>query len=711
MGWKDSSSSSSATRAPPTPRCSTRTRCCGTRTAFFDFLGELTGDDIRDLLAANGNGPRAPRSRASTKPAEVTTLLRSGSNGSKYNLVIIGDGFQDTTLDQGRFNDYVDNVVLEDWLSKDIHPEIVNALNIYRINTFSVDSGVTIVDSDGDVTTSRSTALEYRYSGIWSRCWMETGPNTVDLIDADVNALVPQANGIAVVLNTTSGGGCAKGHHFAVIRGASWGTFAHEVGHFFGGQGDEYQCNMGNANCGTYAGNEPGAPNLTKWTSQALVEWRRWIPSWRPLPTLGGNIAVSSQDAGAFADATIGQTRWWNGIYRPTSTSRMRSNTTLFNPVGYTAVRDNARPYQEGDLSKNAVGDFDGDGLTDAVILDARQISLYLARDRDVGPDDPVTGNPARSVTGVLEPTWYHTDLLRNAAATKSWEFRSGDLLLAGDFNGDGLVDLYIVNLVNWNYPYLGMLKSFGDHFEPVRRYDIELPGWDRMRDQDEFYVGDFNGNNRDDLFVHNGQDWNIPYFIMLRSDGSRLIYVRRYDRYLPVWEMGDHERFFVGDFNGDGTSDVSIFNGKNWSPEYLGLFSVDGGFLTGVRRYEDTIPGWDMRRRDRFWVANVDGDDDDDLVVYNSDNWSTQYLGMLRSDGENDLQGSWQDDWIGGWNLGADDDFRVADFRGNGGWDDLLVFNQGWFGLLRSYSNRYALETIYRKWIKNHRYHDFGWW
>jgi hypothetical protein len=233
------------------------------------------------------------------------------------------------------------------------------------------------------------------------------------------------------------------------------------------------------------------------------------------------------------------------------------------------------------------------------------------------------------------------------------------------------------------------------------------------MGKHERFFVGDFDGDGNEEVIAQNRDDWSQVHFMVFASNGSRLFLRDRYYGTIkfPFWTMRRKDEIHVLDFNGDGTSDVAIFNGRNWGPEYLALFAVDEGFLTGERRYEDTIPGWDMRRRDRFWAANVDGDDDDDLVVYNGENWSTEYLGMLRSDGDDALQGSWQDGWIGGWNLGENDDFQVADFRGTGGWDDLFVFNEGWFGLLRSYSNRYVLETIYRKWIKNHRYHDFGWW
>jgi hypothetical protein len=363
--------------------------------------------------------------------------------------------------------------------------------------------------------------------------------------------------------------------------------------------------------------------------------------------------------------------------------------------------------------------------------------------------------------------------MLRNAAETRSWQIRGSDLLFPADFDGDGRDDLYIINLEDWNKPYVCLLKSFGNRFEPVRRYDGDLPGW-QTRKGDRFLVGDFDGDGRDDLMVYNGTNWSIPYFGMLRSTGTSLQMVRRYDRYLPGWEMGRHERFSVADFNRDGRSDlvafntqswsqvhlmtftsngshlslrdrhygnipgfwqmrrndqlhvldftgdeksdIALFNGLDWGPVYLGYLQGEDGKLIGRTRYNSSsnpLPGWQLQRRDRFHVANVDGDADDDLVVYNKDNWSTEYLGILRSSPSStfSVQGTWQANWVNGWNLGASDQFKVVEFRGSGKWDDLYVFNSGWFGLLRGYKNHFRLETIYRKWIFNHRYHASGWW
>jgi hypothetical protein len=749
----------------------------------FEPLTRLEDTDLVELLDKTRRGD-GQAGAANHGGSTLTQLHNSGPRSQKFNFVIIGDGFQNTTADQNAFNNYVNNVVMTQLFDEDIHPEILNAMNVFRINTFSQDSGVTQVNASGNVTTARNTALLFRYSGVWSRCWMELTPTSVFplvfgseiLLSSFINHHVPEADMIAVVLNETSGGGCARSSHFAVTLGSGWGTFAHEFGHNPGGLGDEYQCNQGSAGCGSYTGSKPGAPNLDNTTSRSNVKWSQWIPSWRPVPTAQANIADTQQDVGIFAGATIGSGQWWTGIYRPSWRGRMNNNTPVNNPVGYTRVRDNFRPRQEGNFRKTVVGDFDGDGLDDVVMLDDRQLSLHLARDRNVGPNDPVKGTPPRSVTGVLDPTWHNTGPLRNTGGNWLWITRKNDIIRVGDFNNDGMDDLYVANLKDWSQPYLCMLRSFGDRFEPVRIYSTSLPGW-TMTDGDEFYVADVDADGRSDLLVFNGKNWVMPYFLINRSTGTGLQYVRRYDRYLPGWEMGRNEKFHVGRFNedtrddvavidtqswaqvhlrvytsiagglslrdrfygniltagggnfwqmrrkdvlhaldydNDGTTDLAIFNGFDWGPVYLGMMRVVNGQIAPQKRYDtanNPIPGWQMQRSDRFRVADVNGDGRDDLSVFNALNWSTEYLGILRSTGSGNLQGTWQDNWIGGWNLGSVDDFHVADFRGTGNWADLFVFNKNWLGLLRSHSNHYKLEAIYPKWIHNHRYHPFGHW
>jgi hypothetical protein len=166
-----------------------------------------------------------------------------------------------------------------------------------------------------------------------------------------------------------------------------------------------------------------------------------------------------------------------------------------------------------------------------------------------------------------------------------------------------------------------------------------------------------------------------------------------------------------VADFNGDKNDDLYVFNGHDWSMEYLQMLRSTGTAMSNSRRFDDTVPGWGrLKPHDLFYVADVDGNGQEDIYVYNSADWSTEYLGTLRSSGNN-LGGGWQDNWIGSWNLGSVDRLIVGNFNGGSGWDDLFIRNDNWFGLLRSYRTSVRNTKIFPRYIRNEKYHSTGWW
>lgn len=680
----------------------------------------------------------APAVQAQT----VTELLRNGPNAQKYNLVIIGDGFA-AGADQTTYNNFVRDTVIRDLFSETrdgAYREIMGAFNIFRINATSAQGGITTVDAKGDVVATVNTFLGYRFSGDWNRCWMEPGPNSDTTLNNTLNQLVPGWTHIFIVLNTMSFGGCNRGDRLAITLGGTWTVAAHEMGHMIGNLGDEY---TGGAN---YTGGDPGVVNLSNTSDRNTLKWRTFVNPATMLPTPAAT-GDPVEDAGAYEGATIGQTSYATGVFRPSSNSRMNSNTPEFNSVGYDQMRSVAGQRMDHRYRDVYAGRFAGRAGDDVMIH--QENSLYL-----------FTGQ-----WDTLGPTWVRT------MPDPVWDaYRPGDRFLVGDFDGDGKQDLFVYNFTDWSMPYFAMLRSTGSSFtgarrfdrnlpgwgemkpgdqfmaadvdgdgkddivvfngrdfsigyllilrstgndlQFVRRYDDQLPGWGSMKRNDKFFVANFNPGRRADLFVSNQQDFSIGYLLMLSSNGSGFDFVRRFDQTLPGWgDMKPADEFFVGDSNGDGLSDLFVFNGSDWSIPYLEMLRSTGSNLQFVRRFDRDVPGWgEMRRHDRWFVGNINGDRRSDLYVYNAQDWSTQYLGTLLSSGTS-LNGSFQTDWIGSWNLGVGDKFLVCNFNGGAGWDDLLVYNDNWFGLLRSLSNRVTLTSIYPQWIHNHRYHSLGWW
>lgn len=682
-------------------------------------------------------------------PDSVTQILNSGPPGAKLNIAVLGDGF--AAGDQTAYNNKVKELLLDGVFGRDYFYEDKSAYNIFRVNLISVDSGVsqrvynennTPSDASDDTivsTTIKNTALGYIYSGSWAHCWLEGGAGTGAKVNAALDTWVPDYDLVVIILNEAGFGGCGGGGFQIVTLGSSWAVMAHEFGHGTGGLADEY-C----AKPGTYPGGEPGAPNLTINTDRATLKWRQFVSPATPLPTGTGACAdynagpkpagwSNSDDAGLFE----GGGTWSLGIYRPVVNCRMRGNSPPYCPVCYTRMKSNAEPYAQHTFQNVYAGDFNGDGKDDILVHSGNAIHIYRSNGSQLdvvfsavervpgswqftpgdrffvgdfngdGKDEVAVFNGSNWVMeylGLLADDG--ADGLRLIArydnSMPGWDFTPGDRFHVADFNGDGKKDLFVFNGSNWAIPYVGMLRSTGTGFSLANRYDANMPGW-QMRPNDRHVVGDFSGNGKEDLWVFNGSNWSIPYLGMLRSNGTSLSMSKRYDGTMPGWQMRPNDRHYVGDFDGDGKADLYVFNGTNWSIAYLGMLKSTGSQLSMTRRYDGNAPGWQMRAHDMHWIADVNRDGKADLFVYNHQDWTPEYLGTMISSGT-DLVSAWKEDWVGEWNLGTVDRFEPCDFEGVGGRRDLIVHNTDWLGMIRA-TPTLSLRRIYHKWIHNYRY------
>jgi len=630
-------------------------------------------------------------------PDSITQILNSGPPGAKLNIAVLGDGFNEA--DQTAYNNQVDALLLNGVFAMDYFYEDKSAYNIFRVNLISQDSGVsqrvydekgTPTDASDDTivsTTIRNTALGYIYSGSWAHCWLEGGPGTGTRVADALDDWVPDYDLVVVILNEPGFGGCGGGGFQIVTMGSSAAVMAHEFGHGTGGLADEY-CSRPSM----YPAGEPGAPNVTVNSNRATLKWRQFVNPTTPVPTgvsaspptgcAGWTVGTKpsgwsdSDDAGLFE----GGSTYMQGIYRPVVNCRMRGNSPPFCPVCYTQMKSRAETFAQHTFDKVYTGDFNGDGKDDVLVHSGNAIHIY----RSNGSQLDVVFSAVERVPG-------------------SWQFKPGDRFYVGDFNGDGKAEVVVFNGTDWVTEYLGLLADDGGGgLRLIARYDNSMPNWD-LTSGDQFYVADFNGDGKADLFVFNGSNWAIPYLGMLRSTANGFSLVSRYDANLPGWQMRPGDRHFVGDFNGNGRDDLYVFNGTDWSLAYLGMLRSKQKTLEMVHRYDGNVPGWQMRAHDKHWIADVNGDGRADLFVYNHEDWGPEYLGTMVTDGTG-LQASWREDWVGEWNLGTVDAFEPCDYEGAGGRRDLIVHNTDWLGMIQA-SPSLSLQRLYYKWIHNYEY------
>jgi hypothetical protein len=264
-----------------------------------------------------------------------------------------------------------------------------------------------------------------------------------------------------------------------------------------------------------------------------------------------------------------------------------------------------------------------------------------------------------------------------------SWQFQPNDRFYVGDFNGDGKDEVAVFNGTDWAMPYLGLLADDGNGgLRLIARYDGDIPGWGGFAANDQFYVGDFSGDGKKDLLVFNGADWSMTYVGMLRSTGFGFNQIRRFDGDIPgSGGLASHDQLFVGDFSGDGRDDLYIFNGADWSMSYVGMFRSTGTNLTMTSRFDGDIPGWGgLASHDQLLVGDFNGDGKDDLYIFNGNDWSMPYLGMFRSTGPGLNMDARYDGDVPGWGgMAPHDRFFPADITGSGRTGLFAYNSQDW--------------------------------
>lgn len=219
----------------------------------------------------------------------VNTILSNGPTSNRYDLVILGDGYQ--ASEQAQFD--ADALAMTNHLfSVEPYQTFGQFFNVYTVFRPSTMSGANHPDQNR--FNNPVYGASYNTGGV-GRCVYITN-RSLALADA---ALAPSSEGrVVVIVNDSRYGGCAG--TFAVSYNGSQmpSVQAHEIGHSLAGLADEYGGN------GTYTGPEPGEVNVT--ANPAGQKWSQWL---------------GSNGVGVFQGARY----YDNGLYRPWDNCLMRS--------------------------------------------------------------------------------------------------------------------------------------------------------------------------------------------------------------------------------------------------------------------------------------------------------------------------------------------------------------------------------------------------
>jgi Pro-kumamolisin, activation domain/FG-GAP-like repeat/Bacterial Ig-like domain (group 3) len=295
--------------------------------------------------------------------------------------------------------------------------------------------------------------------------------------------------------------------------------------------------------------------------------------------------------------------------------------TAALNAPGITFVNSSSPATGNGPIAL-AVGDFNGDGI----------------------PDLAVANNFDNTVTVCLG------DGKGNFAATATSPltgFNSPFAIVAGDFNGDGNLDLAVVNGGN---DTLSVLLGDGKG-----NFTAIAASPSAGIDPTSIVVGDFNRDGNLDLAVSNNSA-NGGSVLVLLGDGT--------GDFAPAASTspagGSPQSIAVGDFNGDGIPDLAVADASSGTVSVL-LGNGDGTFTAAASPATGVVPQF-------VAVGDFNGDGIPDLAVVSGED----YVNVLLGNGD----GTFTPAGSPAVNFGSYS-IAIGDFNGDG-IPDLVVANHG---------------------------------
>jgi IgA Peptidase M64/von Willebrand factor type A domain len=273
----------------------------------------------------------------------VTKIVDHGPNTSRWNLVIVGDGYRAGELAQYHTDAqaFVDAIRVTP-----PYPELWCGINVHRVDVTSTDSG-----ADDPTTCAGGTGATPRTYFDSTFCSSWGGGNLDRLLTANATVAqsvattaVPDVDQVLVIVNSSKYGGSGGGIAVCSTNAQASQIAIHEIGHSAFGLADEYE------GAGSALGmTEPGEPNVTLDANRATNKWRALIQATTPMPSAcNGTCTTCSPPATAPAAGAVGA---YEGaqyktcdMYRPLPSCYMRDYSP-FCPVCAGVIRQVLQPF------------------------------------------------------------------------------------------------------------------------------------------------------------------------------------------------------------------------------------------------------------------------------------------------------------------------------------------------------------------------------
>ncbi len=212
----------------------------------------------------------------------TTQIFGTAPRNGAFNVVLLAEGF--TAVQQNDFNNAC-TAFLDDFQATPPFDELSTAINVFRVNVTSTDSGADDPAAAGGTGATVRTYFDASFGGANIRRLLVCNTTTALQVAA---AQVPEFAVVLVVVNSTIYGG----------SGGTVGTYSlaenateiaiHEMGHTAFGLADEYAYYAGGNETGHdhHPPGEPSEPNVTTNTDRNTLKWQWAVASTTAIPTM-----------------------------------------------------------------------------------------------------------------------------------------------------------------------------------------------------------------------------------------------------------------------------------------------------------------------------------------------------------------------------------------------------------------------------------------
>jgi hypothetical protein len=276
----------------------------------------------------------------------VVKPVDNGPDTERWNLVIVGDGYQEGELAQYHVHTqhFVDRL-----RSTAPFSEEFGGINVYRIDVVSLESGADDPGCAGGPVVIAKTYFDATFCSSFHGEMLDR-LLTVDeaLVLSVSNDHVPRKHYAVCIVNSPTYGGSGGSIATCSVHAQSATIAIHELGHTAFGLDDEYGGNEDDIPPG-----EPAKPNVTRDTNRATNKWRALVAASTPMPTQcnpacvgSGCVAPPAPPPPAAVGTYEGAMGKDCGVYRPMMSCYMRELGRPFCLVCAGVIRETLQDFQ-----------------------------------------------------------------------------------------------------------------------------------------------------------------------------------------------------------------------------------------------------------------------------------------------------------------------------------------------------------------------------